>query len=154
MLFHFCFFIKHTIGKRFDNSFFYWKLRNHFSIFFLRFAMEKLLDSLYTDPTWTKEPMIVILLGRKEVQHHHLYLNFVIFKWQIHLVMLTLWLPTTRYLVASSKRQDCQRRDISSRFSCRKTANAEISRQLYVKMALDSIGRAKQLEIVNVWQFM
>ena len=35
-------------------------------------------------------------------------------------------------------------------FSCRKTATAEISRQLYVKMALDSIGRAKQLEIVNV----
>ena len=70
-----------------------------------------------------------------------------------HEAFLTLWLPTTRYLVASSKRQDCQRRDISSRFSCRKTANAEISCQLYVKMALDSIGRAKQ-EIVNVWQFM
>ena len=45
-----------------------------------------------------------------------------------------------RYLVVSSKCQDCQCLDISSRFPCRKTANAEISRQLFVKMALDSIA--------------
>ena len=67
------------------------------------------------------------------------------------IIPLTLWLPTPRYRFASSKCQDCPQRDISSRFSCRKTANPEVSHQLYVKMAFDSIDQEKQLEVVYVW---